>query len=386
MARIKVRHFVEKKRTREGARHFWQPSASLRKAGFRLRRLSDDRTLAIQEAERFNADVDAWRRDRHTIAPTMRDGTLDALIAEYKTSDEYRDLTAKTRSSYDWALRVCAEWAGDTLVTLITRKRCKTFHNEMKKTAPAKARLVFAVLRLVFEHGVREEWIAANPASGHRFKRPKAKKGALWSRAAIDHFVGLADEAGYHSIGTAVLLNEWLGQREGDLIALPINAWQPGRGVVGGIGNVGVDQSKTGAGVLLPVSMVPHLVARIDAELEHRAKVARDNKRNVLPTTLLVCEATGRPWTEDHFRHKLREIRLGADERCPELVDLVFKDLRHTAVTRLAEADVDLPGIASITGHSLRRVAEIVDIYLVRTAKLARRAFAKRIEAERAGD
>lgn len=412
MARIKVRYFTE----RSGAlkpdgtramRYFWQPSKALEAAGFALKRLDDNRAIALQEAEAENAKLDRWRAGQKDAVPAEGKGTLAALIVDYRKSDEYRELKPKTRVGYEWALRVIGEWGGDVAVPLISRKRCKVFHNAMKETAPAKARLVFAVLRLVMEHGVREEWIESNPAAGHRFKRVKAKKGLLWSREAIEAFVALADAVGFHSIGTAVLLNEWLGQREGDLIELPRAAWQSGRGIVD------VSQSKTGADVLLPLAMVPHLVARIEAELVNRERTIARHGGTILPVTLLVCETTGRAWTESYFQHTLKDIRTlltaDADERdwpgedaaerlaairqrlhnrpdlIAELAELVFKWLRHTAVTRLAEANVDLPGIASITGHSLRRVAEILDIYLVRTGKLARMAFAKRIEAERSG-
>ena len=59
------------------------------------------------------------------------------------------------------------------------------------------------------------------------------------------------------------------------------------------------------------------------------------------------------------------------------IVGLTFHDLRGTAVTRLAEAECTNAEIASITGHSMRDVARILDRYLARTDKIALAAIAK---------
>ena len=56
---------------------------------------------------------------------------------------------------------------------------------------------------------------------------------------------------------------------------------------------------------------------------------------------------------------------------------LTFHDLRGTAVTRLSEAGCTPQEIATITGHSLRDVAAILDRYLGRTEKIAQGAIAK---------
>ena len=60
-----------------------------------------------------------------------------------------------------------------------------------------------------------------------------------------------------------------------------------------------------------------------------------------------------------------------ADAAVP-FTELQFMYLRHTAVTRLAEAGCTPQDIAGVTGHSLQAIDQIIDIYLVRTAKLAR--------------
>ncbi len=58
----------------------------------------------------------------------------------------------------------------------------------------------------------------------------------------------------------------------------------------------------------------------------------------------------------------------------PEPVKLHFHDLRGTTVTLLSEARCTPQQIATITGHSLNTVAQILERYLARTRGLAEQA------------
>ena len=62
---------------------------------------------------------------------------------------------------------------------------------------------------------------------------------------------------------------------------------------------------------------------------------------------------------------------------------LWFSRLRHTAVTRLADAGCEVPQIAAVTGHSPKTVHKILDHYLVATADQAKAAFLKRLHHEK---
>jgi hypothetical protein len=93
------------------------------------------------------------------------------------------------------------------------------------------------------------------------------------------------------------------------------------------------------------------------------------------------------PWW-DRFRHLFAEVRAEAAKAHPafqvdyllpgramddpdaftiKMTDLWFMHLRHTAVTRLAEAECEIPLISAVTGHSPKSVQEILSRYLVRT-------------------
>jgi integrase len=141
---------------------------------------------------------------------------------------------------------------------------------------------------------------------------------------------------------TPLLLALWTGQRQGDLLLLRLT-WKDYDGAY-----VRMRQSK-GRGrkgrrrVTIPVG--PPLKAALDA--------APKEKRSAV--TILVS-SFGRPWTEDGFRTSWDKAF-----RKTSLKDLHFHDLRGTAVTRLALSNCSVPEIASITGHSMKTVQEILD-------------------------
>jgi hypothetical protein len=156
------------------------------------------------------------------------------------------------------------------------------------------------------------------------------------------------------------------------LPALPRALWRDGA--------LRFKQSKRGREVILPIDHVPHPVARLEAELERTAKHAAET--GIAATTIIVSEETGRPYPADTFRAWVSRIRQAGAAHCPELAELEFRWLRHTAVTRLAEAGVDAAAIPRIVGWSPRAVGEVIEHYLVGSEDLAATAFTKRMERE----
>jgi integrase len=202
----------------------------------------------------------------------------------------------------------------------------------------------------------------------------------VWSPEAVAAFVASADRLGLYSIGTAVALDEWLGQREGDVLALTRAQYR------GGV--LHVKQSKTGAQVELPLAGVPALAARLEAELARQAV----RKVTALDATLIISEATRRPYKGEHFSHAFARVRekaaaaaraAGYEALAVELAQVKFMHLRHTAVTRLAEAGASIPQIGAITGHTIGSINSILGHYLVHTRELARGAFELRLAKER---
>jgi integrase len=406
MARMHVRYLTSQPGP-AGAlpRYFWQPTAAMRAEGWRAQRvpLEWDRytdaaallAAAIARAEELNAELDAERERRAVDAvrpPPPATRTLADLIKAFQCSRDWQGLAPATQRSYRQCLARIETWAGNAPVRAIDAVRVQRLKHSLSAT-PAFANAIIRVLRLLLEHGRRNGWVALNAAT-----RPaltgSTPSGLIWPHAAVLAFVAAADEEGRYGLGTAVLLNEWLGQREGDILRMPRNVLRPGpQG-----STLMVRQSKTLAGVRLPIGMVPHLAARLDAEL------LRTEAYDPRPTTIITSEETQRPYLSDNFRHVFNRVRAKAAKLTPvfeidyllpgrDMADpeafcvrmgyLTFMQLRHTAVTRLAEAGCDTPLIASITGHSQETVTALMRRYMVRTGELARVAFQKRLDAER---
>lgn len=402
MAKLSVPYLIRKENPAGLPRWYWQPSFSLRKLGFRPARVPanwaafDDadalQVAAIGAAKELNrqmADAMAQRgapsRPEPVRLPAGR--TVRELVHLYEQSARYGRLASKTKSGYQQCLARILDWAGDMPVRAIDAPRVQRLHAAMAAT-PAYANAVVRVLRLLLEHGRREGWLTVNPAlrPGLTGADPS---GILWPREAVQAFVAEADASGHQGLGTAILLNEWLGQRQNDIRTLARATYRNGSLVF--------RQSKTGAGVSLPLGDIPHLKARLEAEIARSSQV-------VPPVlTIIVNEETGLPYGEDCFRHHFAEVRAKVAARIaffdvdyllpgrcsndPDAfrlmtLDLTFQHLRHTAVTRLAEAGCDTTLISAVSGHSQETVAAIMKRYMVRTDSMARLAFQKRQAAE----
>lgn len=380
--------FLVSKGSGAARRWYWQPPAYLQPAGWRTARLAAD--VADPVARQQAAERAADARNQALAAPDLRSrlqptaNTVTALVRAYRASRFFRELAAKTRRDYEQCLALIEAWAGDEPAAAIDAQDVEQLYSSMRPTRPAMAAATIRVVRLVWNAAPRipgAPRLGPNPAEKPHLKgaRPRPR---IWSRGAVAAMVAGADALGWHSLGTAIVLDEWLGQREGDVLALPRE--------LDLAGDLIVEQRKTNAVAPLPISIVPALMARRAAELAAQAA------RGVTSAThLLLSERTGQPWDEHAFRHVLAAVReqcvvvafnAGFVALARELDTLQFRHLRHTAITRLAEAGVDTKDIAAITGHSLATVNQILEHYLVRTRKLARRGFAQRLAAEAEGN
>jgi integrase len=118
-----------------------------------------------------------------------------------------------------------------------------------------------------------------------------------------------------------------------------------------------LQQAKTAARVVIPVGAP--LKAALDAAAKHGPLILTNSRR--------------RPWTSGSFQMAWRTAVAKAG-----ITGVTFHDLRGTAITRLATTGCTTPEIASLTGHSLRDVNEILDAhYLHRDPALAESAIRK---------
>lgn len=411
MARLTVRFLTTRPGAADGLpRYYWQPPSRLRGQGWAMQRIPADyaaytdaealRGAAIAAAEALNRKFDAARAAGQAPAvsrvPTPASGaTLGDMLAAYRASPMFTRLRPSTQRGYRQCLKRIEAWGADVPLRAITPARVQALLAHMQRT-PAFANACARTLQAAFKFGVLNDWCASNPATKMGL-RASAPSGIVWPAAAVRAFVEAADKLGLPGVGDTVLLNEWLGQRQGDILRMPRSVYRGG--------NLVLRQSKTGAPVVLPIDSVPHLAARLEAAL------ARSAGRNPLPRTIIVSDETGMPFKPDNFRHVFARVRSalaagdeahgiakvahfevdylppGRDMDGPDAfrirtTELTYMHLRHTAVVRLAEAGVDFPAIAAITGHTLASIPTILKRYMVHTAQLARLAFTQRMAAE----
>lgn len=333
------------------------------KAGWRAQRLPDTLPEAIAEAERLNKQLDAWRDGEQYSPTTAKAGTVEDLIQKYKNSRHWRDLASKTQQGYEYSFRIILKALGDIPVRAISPSSVQKFYESMK-SKPAKAKAVITTLRLLFSHAIRIDMITFNPAQNPGIKN-KSEKGKIWDPEAVRAMAISAEEQGHYSIASAILFNEWFGQRMGDVVSIKLSDYQDGI--------IKISQNKTGSEVELPIDLIPPLKDRITKQIEYS-----QNRKSIY----MFSRPDGKAYLTDHFSRIIKRSRAQAIKNFPDadLEDLVFKDLRHTAVTRLGEAEAPIQMIASITGHSFKNCTQILDRYNIRTSKMAVSAIKKRLD------
>jgi integrase len=338
-----MRHLVKKGRPGGKVLWYWQPSPSLRRLGFADRRLSDEPAEAEREAQILNDEADRYRvaaaRGQRGPAP----GTVAALVATYLGHDDFLLLGEATQRGYRQSLEILRETIGDARLQAITPPVVQALKNKHRAT-PWKANALIRVLRLLWSFARREGAVSGdNPAGKFRELRTRPRR-QLWTREQEAIFLAAASP----EMRAAFILAVSTGQREGDLLSLPWSAWD-GRAIT-------LRQRKTGVAVSVPATTA--LAAEL-GEIKRRA-------------TVILTRPDGRPWKVDHFRHVFAETRENAG-----IKELQFRDLRRTAVVRLAEAGCTLFEVSAVTGHSVATCQNIIEDYFVATGPTAAAAIVK---------
>ena len=218
--------------------------------------------------------------------------------------------------------------------------------------------------------------LGRNPRLEMEFDRPDGRVVLI----TLDEFhalVAAADALGHASIGDAVYLGLFTGQRQTDRLALK------DEGLVNGRRHF--RQSKTGA--LVAVKEAPQLAARLAEARLRVAKLKLKLGLEKMPETIVVDETTGRNYNEHTYRHEFAEVRAlaikghGDVAPCPSLAFINehtnapdFKhdqDLRDTCVIMLDRAGNDLLSICDVTGHSYQSAQLIMKHYRARNAARA---------------
>lgn len=217
-----------------------------------------------------------------------------------------------------------------------------------------------------------------NPRIKMKFDRP-AGRVVMIEMEEFFALVKAADAMGRPSIGDAIFLGLFTGQRQADRLALKDDGLVEGRRQL--------RQSKTGQ--IVAIKETPQLAVRLAEAKLRVAKLKVKLGLREMPETIVVDEITGRPYNEHTYRHLFSEVRAlavtGSTEHgLPPCPTLLFtnevtgqpdqkhdQDLRDTCVMLLDRAGNDLLSICDVTGHSYQSAQLIMKHYRARNAARA---------------
>lgn len=261
------------------------------------------------------------------------EGTLAALLSEFKGSAEYRKLSAPSKRSYDRYLHAIEAEFGDMPLKVLEDPRCrgdfKAWRDSMAAT-PRKADYAWTTLARVLSFAKDRGRLAYNACERGGRIYDSARADRIWTPEHLTQLQAVASAEIWAVVFTAL----WTGQRQGDLLALPWSSYDTA--------TISLRQGKTGAKVNVPVG---EPLRALLAALPRRSPV-------------MFLNTFGQPWTSDGFRTSFGKAVAAAGLAD---ADLHFNDLRGTAVTRLAVAGATDAEIAIFTGHSLVTVRAILD-------------------------
>lgn len=392
--------------------YYWQPSATLKAAGWKSLSLPDTLEAAITAAKDRNEEVARWKAGGakpQKVKPFIIRTSIASLIEKYKASEKFTGNAASTQTTYASALNLIERWAtdpkapggsGNLPITSITEDRVAKLRDalmtpdENGHVRHHNAHNILRVLRILMAYAVKPlKLIEKNPAQAFELSTPKPRD-QVWENEDIEALKSAAIKLGYPSIAFAMDLAVYTGQRPADVrsfTALPppsrashwrevLNLDREAReqlaGADGRVMGIYIRQGKTSRWVGVPIAGI--LREQIEARIAENVTLSQET--GVTITHLIVNEMTRLPWTKRWFTQKFADARAKAiEDGHTSLKGLEFRDMRRTCVVRLGELGLEDALISAITGHKLESIKKILEVYMPRTTKMAARAVVARI-------
>jgi integrase len=261
------------------------------------------------------------------------EGTLGALVKGYRSSSEFAGLAATTRKKYDDVFDDLFKLNDVPLQAITTDFVFELRDKFARERKFAYANRTVAVLKLLFNWGIRRRRIKHNPVVGvERVARPRdmPTKNRPWRPEELA--VVILEAPPWLRVPIAVAA--FTGLRESDVIKI---TWSCYDGTA-----FETRSQKTNAPIWVPVHPVLRGVLEAAPRAGERIVVGvrgRPIGRSTLTTVFF-----------DHVKRLREEGKVGPG--------LSFHGLRHTLGTALAEAGCDPPTIAAVLGQATTSMAE----------------------------
>ena len=265
------------------------------------------------------------------------------MIQRYRKSDGFQGLAAGTVKYYKRYLRDIEALGPGLPFASFTRQAVVDFIETYPKTH--QRRQAAAVLKNLFQLARYYGLVETDAAAGLRLQTSKPRD-RVWSDERSS--AGSSGGERRPAYGHRLLLLQFTAQRPTDVLRM---AWPHYSGSA-----IRLRQQKTDT--LLDVPLHPLL-------RDHLAALDRKGP------ALTIVAYRGRPVKYIRFNERFRRIATAAG------IDAQARDLRRTAMLRMAEAGATVPQIASVSGHSIEATQRILETYLPRNRDLAEIAIAR---------
>src|ERR1039458_3000434 len=181
--------------------------------------------------------------EAHLSVRRPKAGTLITLIANFKASAEYRQLSPSSLRAYKTYIKLIEDEFGDLPLAALDDRRVrgefKTWRDRFANT-PRKADYAWTTLARILSFSKDRGLISTNPCEGGGRLYTANRTDKLWRDEDIAEFLGSSAP----EMALALMLALWTGQRQGDLLRL---AWSAFDG-----GHIRFQRSKTGRRIVIP--------------------------------------------------------------------------------------------------------------------------------------
>lgn len=261
-----------------------------------------------------------WKLRRGETEP-VRVTTIANLIASYRLSPRFTELSQAAQRDYGRALDYLTEKAGQVDARRMERKHIAEMQAAAAET-PRTANFRVQVASVLFEHAIDIGWRKDNPAKGVR-----RLKGTVphppWPRPLVERFRAEAD--GPELMAFELALST--GQRIGDVLKI---RWQDIEN-----GAIRILQGKTGHEVYAPIT--PQLQALLD--------------RTPRGLGTIVAQRNGKPYPYRTITRRAEAVRarIGAESYS-------WHGLRKVAAIEIYELTASEDVVGDLMGHATKEM------------------------------
>jgi integrase len=275
------------------------------------------------------------------------------------------------------------ETGADLPAAALDRETIKAeYKNQKARRSHHSAAASLYALQAVFAFGCPKH-VPANPTLNLDLRQPKGRL-RLGSPEEMEALVNAADAmateaklAGNHdraqcfaSVALAIIAALWTAQRQADILNCDLGRQLLFDGaetylIFARTYDDDSSQGKTGGQA--HVLLLPPLAERLQG-------------RRV---GLLAPGPGGQRWKQTTFHDYYTSVRDRAAQVAPSVSSFQFRDTRDTAITRLDLAEVPITKIALWSGHSLKRIHDILQKHYLVATRAATRAAGEKFEAWR---